>query len=243
MRSTFLYILFGLAVTSMAAPSAIDEPGVELLPKLIPKIEKRQVSVIEGLQSREIGGGFISVLPQGDSTLANGDGSSSSGRRYLRKDEVVVPESLQETSVEIAAPMENAAAKDYIAAEQRDVVRTQPGYTCYRDSLGGSRCRAPVSNNEYKSGSTGYTAVGVPKEATTPDAQGQQAADTAALALSTTTPRPAAAKSTSLTPRTASTPDNAIVVANGAVAASFGEGCLFLMVPVLFALGQGLAVA
>lgn len=101
MRFTLLHILFGVAATTMAVPSGV-EPGVDLLPKLIPKIEKRQVSVIEGLQSREIGGGFIAVLPQSNSIPADGDDGSTRRGRFLRKDEVIVPKSLQEPSAKRA---------------------------------------------------------------------------------------------------------------------------------------------
>lgn len=95
--TTLLYTLFGLVAMSIAVPSGV-EPGVELLPKLRPKTERRQVSVIEGLQPREIGGGFVAVLPDDNAIPADSDGGSNSRRRFLRKDEVVVPESLQEPS-------------------------------------------------------------------------------------------------------------------------------------------------
>ncbi|KIO26002.1 hypothetical protein M407DRAFT_24665 [Tulasnella calospora MUT 4182] len=96
MRSTFIYILFGLAATSIAVPSGV-EPAGELLPKLLLKAEKRQVSVIRGLQSREVGGGFIAVLPKDSSFPAKGHGGSSKRRRrLLRQEEVVVPDSLRD---------------------------------------------------------------------------------------------------------------------------------------------------
>lgn len=97
MRLTFLHILFGLAATSMVVPSGA-EPAVDSSPKLIPRTEKPQVSVIDGLQSREIGGGFSPVLPPGNPIPADGDDSSKSRRAFIRKDEIVVPESLQEPS-------------------------------------------------------------------------------------------------------------------------------------------------
>lgn len=101
MRSTFFYILFGLAATSMGVPSGVQLAG-QLLPKLLPKTEKRQVSAVGGIRSREIGGGFIAVLPQGNSILADGDGGSTTKRRFLRKDEVVVPDSLRGPSAKRA---------------------------------------------------------------------------------------------------------------------------------------------
>ncbi|KAG8955566.1 hypothetical protein FRC04_007557 [Tulasnella sp. 424] len=108
MRSTFLYTLLGFAVASIAVPSGI-EPAGELQPKLLPKAEKRQVTAIDGLKSREIGGGFIAVLPKDSSDPVEGDDGSAKRRgRYLRKDEIVVPDSLQEPSSKRALYCKNS---------------------------------------------------------------------------------------------------------------------------------------
>ncbi|KAG8985964.1 hypothetical protein FRB90_004333 [Tulasnella sp. 427] len=95
MRLTFFCTLVGLVATSTALSSGI-EPAVELLPRLTPQNAKRGASVVDGLQSREISGGFISVLPKHQSIPA--EGASKRRRRILAKDEIVVPESLREAS-------------------------------------------------------------------------------------------------------------------------------------------------
>ncbi|KAG8923046.1 hypothetical protein FRC01_013285 [Tulasnella sp. 417] len=269
MRSSFLYTLLGLAATSVAIPSGV-EPGVELLPKLIPKTEKRQVSVIEGLQSREIGGGFIAVLPKDSSIPAEGDdGLDGRRHRFLRKDEIPVPESLQEPSSKRALYCRNSGRVNGAAASKA-AVQLGPGYTCYRDSLGTRLCRAPGSNNDYTTTThrttttttkrtttkTTTTTAAVAKPTTykfpedtstdvgdtaTTDAEVQQATDTTPFAFPTTMPTPAAASNTtSSSSRTSSTVDVPIGAANGAVADTFQEGYIFLLAPVLFALGHTL---
>ncbi|KAG8915197.1 hypothetical protein FRC01_003752, partial [Tulasnella sp. 417] len=203
-------------------PSRV-ELGVELLPKLIPKIKKRQASVIEGLQSREIGGGFIAVMPKDGSIPAEGDdGLDGRRRRFLRKDEVPVPESLQEPSSKRALSCSNSG--DGLCPGRQDCCPIGPGYTCYRDSVGTRLCSPPSSNNDTT------TIAGV-----------QEATD---FAFSTTTPTPAAA-STNTTGSASGTPSSSldipVVASNGAVAITFREGYVtFLMASVLFALGHAL---
>ncbi|KAG9044198.1 hypothetical protein FS837_008636 [Tulasnella sp. UAMH 9824] len=84
--------------TSLAIPGGF-EPAGDVLHPLIPKNEKRGVTVVEGLATTEIGGGFIAVLPKDPSETPEGDdGSSKRRRRFLRQEEVVVPETLLEPS-------------------------------------------------------------------------------------------------------------------------------------------------
>ncbi|KAG9044201.1 hypothetical protein FS837_008639 [Tulasnella sp. UAMH 9824] len=275
----------------MAIPSGV-EPGVDLLPKLIPKVEKRQVSVIEGVQSREIGGGFIAALPQSNSIPAKGGDGSNNRRRFLRKDEVIVPKSLQEPSskrapyycedssyahawwnhaVEIAAATENAATGANIAAAPGGAAQTRPGYTCYRDSLGQPQCRAPGSDDSYitttrrttirssttrSSTSTTPTEtpessepeeVEIPDDDETPDnvANQDETIDTTEFTFPTTMPTPS--NSTSSSSKTSSTPSsssapNIPISANGAMAVTLQEGYIFILAPVLFALGHALVL-
>ncbi|KAG9044200.1 hypothetical protein FS837_008638 [Tulasnella sp. UAMH 9824] len=312
-----IHILLELVAMSIAVPSSV-EPGVELLPKLRPKTKRRQVAVIEGIWSRDIGGGFVAVLPEDNAIPAESDGGSNSRRRFLRKDEIVVPQSLQEPSskravyhctysgyglvesyyeldsifhyvveeiltvensqpwtfqVEIAASTEkHAAGRVNIGVARRDAAETQPGYTCYRDSVGTRLCRAPGSNNDHttttKRTTTTITTAALdvaqpttlklPKGTTTTDVQDTattdaqdttatdaqvQATDTTSLTFPMTTPTPApASNTTSSASRTSSTLDVPIVAADGAMAVSFREGCLFLMATLLLALGHALVV-
>lgn len=109
MRKTFIYTLFGLAMTAVATAGEIYPAG-ELLPKMSPNKSKRHDSPAGGLHahrvSRGSGDGFIPVSPSTKGIPVVGGHSGK--RRFLRKDEVVVPESLQKTSAKRAPSCGNA---------------------------------------------------------------------------------------------------------------------------------------
>ncbi|KAG8923047.1 hypothetical protein FRC01_013286, partial [Tulasnella sp. 417] len=263
MRSTLLYTLFGLAATSMAVPSGV-ELGVELLPKLIPKTQKRKASVIEGLQSRKIGGGFIAVMSKDGSILAEGDdGQPGRRRRFLRKDEAG---KIAVLSVACAAPTGDVAGVASGAAGSTAAAQTR-SHNCVNVGVQqdccpiGKSCSPIIGNGCAKSGYVpcdtdnfccrpGYTcyrdSVGTrlcsPPSTyndTTTIAGVQEATD---FAFSTTAPTPATAAanttgSASGTGAPSSSLDIPVVASNGAVAITFREGYVtFLMALVLFAL-------
>ncbi|KIO26003.1 hypothetical protein M407DRAFT_24667 [Tulasnella calospora MUT 4182] len=108
MQLTLFFTLLGLAATSIAVPSGFEAAG-DVLHPLLPKADKRSVTAVDGLQSREIGGGFIAVIPKDSSFPAEGDdGSSKRRRRFLRQEEVVVPDSLQDPESKRAVYCKNS---------------------------------------------------------------------------------------------------------------------------------------
>lgn len=91
-----LFFVLAFAATSFAMPSGVELAG-EMTHKLTPKIVKRGASTVDGLKSREISGGFIAVLPKESGEPAEGAGESTKKRRrLLRKDEIAVPDTLQD---------------------------------------------------------------------------------------------------------------------------------------------------
>lgn len=100
MRKTFLYTLFGLAMTAAATVGEVYYPAGELLPKMsLPKSKRHGgASPAGGLHphhvSRGSSGAFIPVSPAVKGIPVVGEGKDGK-RRLLRKDEVVVPASLQ----------------------------------------------------------------------------------------------------------------------------------------------------
>ncbi|KAG8923045.1 hypothetical protein FRC01_013284 [Tulasnella sp. 417] len=79
----------------MAIPTGTESAGSEALDQLLPKTNQGSVIVVEGLQARDIGGGFVAALPVDSSSPTANDGSDKKPRRFLQRDEVEVPDSLQ----------------------------------------------------------------------------------------------------------------------------------------------------
>ncbi|KAG8936054.1 hypothetical protein FRC00_009857, partial [Tulasnella sp. 408] len=88
MRFTLFYIV-GLAATSMAVPDEF-RPAGEALHPLIPKTGKRSISIVKGIQLRE-----VAAIPAGGSLPEESDDGPTKRPRSLRKAQVV-PDSLQD---------------------------------------------------------------------------------------------------------------------------------------------------
>ncbi|KAG8955568.1 hypothetical protein FRC04_007559 [Tulasnella sp. 424] len=98
MRKTFLYTLFGLAMTAAATAGEIYYPAGELLPKMsLPKSKRHPAGGLHPHHvSRGSSSGFIPVSPASKGIPVVNEGKDHDGkRRLLRRDEVVVPDSLQ----------------------------------------------------------------------------------------------------------------------------------------------------
>lgn len=97
MRITLLFAMAVLLTMCTAALIGFVPPG-DLLAKPVFTSDDRQTSGIEGIESRDIVGGLIAAIPGESSIPVERDDTPSTKRRFLRRSEVIVPESLQEAS-------------------------------------------------------------------------------------------------------------------------------------------------
>lgn len=88
MRFTLFYML-GLAAMAMAIPDDFRPAGGALHP-LVPRTGKRSVSIVKGIQLRD-----IAAIPAGGSLPEESDDGPTKRPRFLRKAQVV-PNSLQD---------------------------------------------------------------------------------------------------------------------------------------------------
>ncbi|KAG8978994.1 hypothetical protein FRC05_009204 [Tulasnella sp. 425] len=207
MRKTFLYTLFGLAMTAAATAGEIYYPAGELLPKMsLPKSKRHPAGGLHPHHvSRGSSSGFIPVSPASKGIPVVNEGKDHDGkRRLLRRDEVVVPDSLQNPAskrgtlscgdsnygMDSAARRETAATRDTGVAPLASAARKQPGQTCTRNAFGKASCKA---------GSTGQTTT------TTTTQQPAPTTTTTTLAATTTTPANVQTTTTTTTPQPTTT--------------------------------------